>query len=425
MKALDDVSRVLDLVRRVTIEGPQGIAYDGLRMFQHPDRVQRVLTGEAWAVSPVTIDLWPSLSCNARCPLCPYRMSGARDVVDRSEDLELLSLAQAREILIGAAVTGVRSVIFTGGGEPLLHPNVPRLAALAREAGLQWALFTNGIRLNSSLAAELLALRPAFLRISLDAGTADAHSRIYATPPSAFSEVVANAVAGARIAAEIGTRAFGLSFTLGATTDEKDLIEIREIIRYISDESGGGLGLVAFRPRTVHYRRGLPCCPQPHGNRFIALASAVRSIVIDPLELACRHPPRMDIKAGLFRLAASDSLTPACYSSPWMTTIDHTGVGYVTAELAGAPGMELDWGRMDERRDFGKFWGEERRRSIVHQLETGGLKLPLVHRTSPVDAFLTQLRDAVEMPLEGKQAARIINAVISAQWYRSVNGDFV
>ena len=58
---------------------------------------------------------------------------------------------------------------------------------MAVAAGFRWALFTNGILLTRPLAARLLELRPAFLRVSLDAGSPEEHARVYGVTEDVFS----------------------------------------------------------------------------------------------------------------------------------------------------------------------------------------------------------------------------------------------
>ena len=70
------------LARAATIVGADDVAYDGLRVLQHSSRLKQFLTGDELNIVPVTVELWPALSCDSRCPTCPFRISDARDVAD-------------------------------------------------------------------------------------------------------------------------------------------------------------------------------------------------------------------------------------------------------------------------------------------------------------------------------------------------------
>ena len=416
---------VVDLTREISDRGPSAPEYDGLRVFQHRWRAIKFLTGRGSEVSPITIDTWPSLSCNARCPLCPYKLSGARDEVDRSDVLSLMDENLASEVLSGAAGFGVRSVILTGGGDPLLHPGVVNIARTARRVGLQWAMFTNGLRLDARLAEALLQERPTFLRVSLDAGTAEEHARVYALPESAFHEIVHNVVTAGVCARRHGLRSVGMSFTLLPTVTDSQLTAIWSLLRRVLQTCGNGLGLVAFRPRLIHYQRRLPLCPQPHPDGYLSLAERIERIIIQPARREGGHSTAFDLKKGLFVLAARRYSECGCLSSGWMTTIDQKGRGFITAELAGAEGHDQIWGSISGAGDFEDLWCAPHRRHLHRKLVSGEIHVPLVHRTSPVDAFLRRLIDVTGGPVEAQTATAMVEAVAASSCYRSGNPDFV
>src|SRR5271157_5857798 len=266
MSAVSLTKRALQLMEEITVAGPVLPEFDGLRVFDHPDRLLNQLTGKTGRVPPVTLDLWPSLTCNARCPLCQYRVSGARDEVDSTDHLEIMSPTVADSIFSGAARIGVRSVILTGGGEPTLNPYLVDIARLARIRGLRWSLNTNAFLLDRDLAVALLAKLPSYLKISVDAGTSETHSQIYNLKTNMYQKVLDHAVITARASAAMGSRNVGISFSLGSKTSDEELDRIREAIEYVIVESLGTLGFVVFRARLLHYRGWAPVVPQPNGE---------------------------------------------------------------------------------------------------------------------------------------------------------------
>jgi cyclic pyranopterin phosphate synthase len=76
--------------------------------------------------------------CNVRCLGCRY----GRDFMPGAE----LPYAKVREVLEDAAATGY-STVRLYGGEPLLHPDLPRMVADCRTLGLNPYVTTNGILL--------------------------------------------------------------------------------------------------------------------------------------------------------------------------------------------------------------------------------------------------------------------------------------
>ncbi|MDP9145576.1 MAG: radical SAM protein, partial [Actinomycetota bacterium] len=82
--------------------------------------------------------------CNLRCIGCKY----GRDFMPGSQ----LSWEMAKDLLDDAKAAGFWDVRFYGG-EPLLHPDLPRMVAHARSVGLGVYVTTNGILLKQRIDA--------------------------------------------------------------------------------------------------------------------------------------------------------------------------------------------------------------------------------------------------------------------------------
>ena len=67
-----------------------------------------------------------------------------------------------------AADNDAKTIHFSGGGEPLMHPDIKQAIAMAKYKGLKVALSTNGINLTEEIASMV-----DYPRISLDAVNAD------------------------------------------------------------------------------------------------------------------------------------------------------------------------------------------------------------------------------------------------------------
>jgi MoaA/NifB/PqqE/SkfB family radical SAM enzyme len=88
------------------------------------------------------------------------------------------------------AAAGVMAIQFTGGGEPTVHPEHERIFTRAEELGLKRALVTNGV----SMSDPLIAMLPRFswVRVSIDAGTAETYAKVRDTPAGHFNKVWGN-----------------------------------------------------------------------------------------------------------------------------------------------------------------------------------------------------------------------------------------
>ncbi|NIM11270.1 MAG: hypothetical protein GTO45_04700 [Candidatus Aminicenantes bacterium] len=174
------------------IAGRWGYLDAAAKLAGHPERLALFLTGREQEITPVNIEIWPSLRCNARCPKCPYRTNGARHEADRrNASKRLISLQTLVETGLGTQdvmpierwakmahefrQAGGLSVTFTSGGEPTEHPNLPDFGRIARQEGLAWGLYSNGCNLTADLVNQLLANSPEFIRVSINSWSAHSH----------------------------------------------------------------------------------------------------------------------------------------------------------------------------------------------------------------------------------------------------------
>ena len=91
----------------------------------------------------------PTTACNLRCRIC-VRNSW-------SEPVGYMEMATYRRLVDGLRVVpSLRTVAFWGFGEPLLHPDIVEMVALAKELGAKTELITNGLLLDKEMAKGLV-----------------------------------------------------------------------------------------------------------------------------------------------------------------------------------------------------------------------------------------------------------------------------
>ena len=111
------------------------------------------------------VTLYLSERCNSRCVTCDYWRHGVKDATFESVRRMLPSLAELR----------TRAVLLSGG-EPLLNPEWPEIAALLKSRGLALWLLTSGLSLakHARRAAELFDS----ITVSLDGTCANTYAAI-------------------------------------------------------------------------------------------------------------------------------------------------------------------------------------------------------------------------------------------------------
>lgn len=102
------------------------------KLLWHGDRVRNWLEGGD--PSPILIEIAPAGFCNATCPWCFFKDKNAGGSIDK--DIMLRTLRELAKI-------GVKAINWTGGGEPVLHPDFNEFVSTAHALGLEQGLFTN------------------------------------------------------------------------------------------------------------------------------------------------------------------------------------------------------------------------------------------------------------------------------------------
>jgi len=152
-----------------------------LKLLRHGDRVEAMLRGET--VFPISVELDLSNKCPHDCPFCSFGTSASQGY--RQQYWVTFPTPRIYTLLEELKEVGVKSVTFTGGGEPLVHRAAASIFEKATQVGLQWGVVTNGYLLRGDVASWI-AKHATFVRVSLDAGSAETHAFTHGLPPGQF-----------------------------------------------------------------------------------------------------------------------------------------------------------------------------------------------------------------------------------------------
>ena len=165
--------------------------YSQAKPLYHIDRIEALRQGEA--PPPVHVQMILSDLCNQDCSFCAYRMSAglSREMFVTPETHNpnrRMPTDKAIEIVEDCFEMGVRAIQFTGGGEPTVHKDWQTIIHTAQKMGMETALVTNGTRISSQSALQRLS----WLRVSVDAGTAETYARVRRVRERTFEDVWEN-----------------------------------------------------------------------------------------------------------------------------------------------------------------------------------------------------------------------------------------
>lgn len=157
---------------------------DGSKLDLHPARVAQWLDADSWEkakkVYPIYFEVTTSAACNHRCTFCSTDAIGYPSI--------LMDSAILCERMDEAARLGVKSVMFAGTGEPLVHKKISSITRSAIHSGLDVAFTTNGVLLNKLEPVELCT----WIKVSLNAGTQKGYAQIHRTNEKDWDKVWSN-----------------------------------------------------------------------------------------------------------------------------------------------------------------------------------------------------------------------------------------
>jgi radical SAM protein with 4Fe4S-binding SPASM domain len=154
---------------------------DGNKLLHHLDKVNQWSRGEL--ITPIYIAFSPTSYCNHHCVFCVYHYKEFKPIFFPLERYQSLAKEWAK--------AGVRSVFFAGDGDPLLNKQCHEMVKATKESGIDIALNTNGRLLNEK-NIPVFVENLSFIRISVNAGSAENYAKVHGTNEKDFDIVMEN-----------------------------------------------------------------------------------------------------------------------------------------------------------------------------------------------------------------------------------------
>jgi len=154
---------------------------DNHKLIYHIPRVNKWLQGIN--IYPIYIEIGLYGGCNHRCIFCAFRLLEYKP--------STLDTRYLKDFILEAAAMGVKSVLYSGEGEPLLHKDVADIIVFTKKSGIDVALATNGVMFDKDKANRLLR-HLSWLKFSLDASCDKTYALIHGTRKDDFNIVMRN-----------------------------------------------------------------------------------------------------------------------------------------------------------------------------------------------------------------------------------------
>ncbi len=208
---------------------------DGHKLLWHLDKVTQ--WQEKKLIAPIYMEISPVSFCNHRCIFCGIDF--ARDNGDKL-DREILC---KRLEEMGQA--GVKSVMFAGEGEPLMHKDLPEFIRVSKNSGIDVSVATNGTLGHYDLWKDMLP-NLTWLRFSADAGTAAVHSKVHGVSDKLFNKTIKSIEDAVKVKKDNN-----LDVTVGVQflIIEENMNDIEQAMRLFSEI---GVDYLSLKPYSLH-----------------------------------------------------------------------------------------------------------------------------------------------------------------------------
>ena len=162
------------------------------KLSYHPDLVRDRLDGKPTV--PVSMEVDLSYVCGDKCDYCHFAYTHVRGMKDEDgnwDPKKIMTPEIAKIVFSKMASAGVKSVVFSGGGEPLDSPCALEVFKIAKESGLELGMYTRGYGLRNDIA-DFVANNFEWVVVSLDVTNPEDHRLVKGTNSSVFERKVDN-----------------------------------------------------------------------------------------------------------------------------------------------------------------------------------------------------------------------------------------
>ncbi|GAB1353533.1 hypothetical protein MASR1M12_22690 [Erysipelotrichia bacterium] len=193
---------------------------DNHKLYYHPSRVAEWY--EKGDCFPIYVEIGLTSRCNHQCVFCALDWL-EQDAVDIDREVLLKALKDMAD-------NGVKSLMFAGEGESLLHKDASLFIKYAADLGIKVAVTTNGVPFTPKRAEECLPSL-SWIRFSCNAGTPEEYAMIHRTRAGDFERVLSNIRFAAefkkkhRLNVDIGVQTLLLPQSVGSIVRLTELVK--------------------------------------------------------------------------------------------------------------------------------------------------------------------------------------------------------
>ncbi len=349
---------------------------DGHKMAYHPERTTAIMdAGDDWekakSIYPIYIEMSPVGACNHRCVFCAYDYIGYKNIQLDYDILERRLPEMGR--------LGVKSIMYAGEGEPMLHKRIVDIVRVTKESGIDVSFTTNATAMPKNFPDEALH-HVSWIKASLNAGTAQTYGQIHRTKEHHFDLAIKN------LTTLVEKRAVsGCKTTIGAQILllPENAHEVRTLAEICRDRIG--LDYLVVKPYSHVEASETSVYKDLDYTQFLELEDDLKDLSTENFALVFR--------ANTMRRYTDADRYSKCYSVP-LTWAHIMASGKVFGCGAYLLDERFEYGNIHEDR-FQDIWEGERRKKnfefVRHELDISDCRRNC--RMDAVNRYLFQVLD--------------------------------